>query len=380
MTSYREIQARREKLAHWLEENDFQAAIFLKEDLEDLHGDFIYYGGSIDSEYAAIVIGANCASYAIAHEYAFDRVKASSKYDSVEKIRQSTNELVVSLRRLLMERFPRKGKIAFDFSCLKVNTWKLLKECSIRVADNQLTSFVHSERSVKSPYEIREMKAGIEIAKRAFETTIGSLKEGQSASEISKNLNRNMLEEGAVGPSFDTTVHITREERAGNVDRTKRGDVLFFDFGARLVSGYCSDVGRTIPLGRISTRSNDFLNDVFSIKKEGLKKIKSGISGNEIRHSIDKLIEEFGYVSTHRPGHQIGINVHEPYGPNLAYGKENSMKLRNRNVVTWEPGIGFGNSENSKPNYDDYGMAHVEDMVLVGERSRILGGFEQDYR
>jgi Xaa-Pro dipeptidase len=372
-----ELARRREKLSHWLLENDFQAAVFLKEEMEELNGNFIYYGGTMESEYAAIVIGANKSSYAVAHEYAFERVRASHGYDLVYKIRQSTEELVASLKKLINQRFSKPDKIAIDFSCLKINTMNLLKGSRVRVQANDLTRFVHSERSIKSPYEIEQMEKAIEIAKRAFEATIKSLKEGQNKFKISKRLNQNMLEEGAIGPSFETEVHVTRERRATPAGYLRRGDVLFFDFGARLASGYCSDVGRTLPFGPISKKADEFLNDVISIKKEGLKKIKSGMSGNEVRASIDKLIEDYGYVSTHRPGHQIGINVHEPYGPNLAFGKENSMKLGKRIVVTWEPGIGFRKPDPSK---NTYGMAHVEDMVLVSESSKMIGKFDIDYR
>ena len=121
----------------------------------------------------------------------------------------------------------------------------------------------------------------------------------------------------------------------------------------------------------------DFLSNVVSIKKAGLKKINAGTSGNSVREEIDSVIREHGYLSTHRPGHQIGLNVHEPYGPHLAYGKENAGKLRKGNLVTWEPGIGFPSEEQPEKRF---GMAHMEDMVVVGDHdSRMLGSLPLEY-
>ena len=112
--------------------------------------------------------------------------------------------------------------------------------------------------------------------------------------------------------------------------KLRNGDLVLFDFGARLSNMYPSDIGRTVPFGTRSEKAMDLLGDAVSIKKAGLKEIKAGASGNSVREGIDAIIREHGYVSTHRPGHQTGLNVHEPYGPHLAYGKENAGQVKNR--------------------------------------------------
>jgi len=177
-------------------------------------------------------------------------------------------------------------------------------------------------------------------------------------------------------PSFEVDIRLRRDLKENEVDKLKKGDLILFDFGARLPSMYPSDVGRTVPFGGMNKETVDFMNNVVSIKKEGVKRIRSGVSGNAARTGIDELIEEFGYVSTHRPGHQIGINVHDPYGPHLAYGPENAGKLKNGNVVTWEPGIGLKETDGPK---NRFGMAHMEDMVLVGSNSNALGDLDLEF-
>ena len=370
-----ELILRKKRLAEFLRDSQFDAAIFLKEEIEMVNGDFIYYGGAQTSdEYAAIIIDSSENSYAVAHEYSFERVR-SGLYDHVYEVRQSIEQMILAIKRVMLEKLSGKRRLAFDFSAVTASTLDLIRRSRIDARNNGLTEFVYSQRSLKSRFELDEMEKAIGIAKRSFERTVDSLKEGLRIVDISKVLGKNLIDEEAQ-PSFEIDVKLRRDLKEEEVNRLQKGDLVLFDFGARLPSMYLSDVGRTIPFGGASKATKDFMRDVVEIKKEGVKRIKSGASGNTTRRLIDRLIEEYGYVSTHRPGHQIGINVHDPYGPHLAYGTENAGKLRTGNVVTWEPGVGFKETLGPK---NRFGMAHMEDMVLVGLNSQMLGDFDLEY-
>ena len=371
-----ELANRKKRLSKFLLDSHLDAAVFLKEEIELVNGNFIYYGGAQTSgEYAAIVVDSGGNSYAIVHEYSFERVAKSGLYDRVYEIRQSIDQLILTLKQLMQEKIPGKKRVAFDFSTITANTLDLIRGSGIDAKNNDLMKFVYSQRALKSRFELEEMERAIAVAKGAFERTLDSLKTGQSIADISKLLSKNMIDEETL-PSFEIDIRLRRGLKEKEVDKLQRGDLVLFDFGVRLPSMYPSDVGRTTPFGVASRETKDFMRDVVAIKKEGVKKIKKGVSGNATREAIDKLIEEYGYVSTHRPGHQIGINVHDPYGPHLAYGAENKGKLQSGNVVTWEPGIGFKESPGPK---NRFGMAHMEDMVLVGTNSRVLGDFDLEY-
>ena len=371
-----ELVLRKKRLAEFLRDSQFDAAVFLKEEIEMVNGDFIYYGGAqTSSEYAAIIIDSAENSYAVAHEYSFERVAKSGLYDRAYEIRQSIEQMILAVKRVMQEKISGKKRLAFDFGAVTSNTMDLIRGSGIETENNGLTEFVYSQRSLKSRFELDEMERAIGVAKRSFEKTIDSLKEGLKIVDISKALSKNLIDEETL-PSFDIDVRLRRDLKEEEVNGLQKGDLVLFDFGARLPSMYLSDVGRTIPFGRASKATKDFMRDVVEIKKEGVKRIKSGTSGNTTRKLIDHLIEEHGYVSTHRPGHQIGINVHDPYGPHLAYGTENAGKLRTGNVVTWEPGVGFKETLGPK---NRFGMAHMEDMVLVGLNSQMLGDFDLEY-
>lgn len=366
-----ELDSRFTSLTRWLNENEIEYAVLSKEEMEVYSGNYLYYGGGFASgEYGAIIVDSSGERSAIAHEYSAERIRESGFYSKVYEIRQSIEELVSTLRGIL-----KNGSTALDASATQ-NTADLVRSNSINMVDNNLREFVFSQRAIKSAFEIQEMEKAIGIAKKALERTVGNFKSGMSTEQISRSLNKNLLDEGATGTSFETDVRIRRNLAEDEVQKLRGGDLVLFDFGAKLSSGYLSDVGRTIPFrSNGNQKIKDFMENVYSIKKAGLKKIVSGKTGNQVRAEIDEVISKHGFDSTHRPGHQIGLNVHEPYGPALAYGKESSGLLKDGNVVTWEPGIGLVKNR-GKLNVNRFGMSHMEDMVLVGNPSKVLGNFK----
>jgi len=365
-----ELHSREKRLQKWLSRNEYDAAVFLKEEIELVNGDYLYYGGAkLSGEYAAIIIESSGNKSAIAHEYSFERVKDSGSFSKVYEIRQSISELFSVLRRNILPEYG-KNKVAFDLGTICASSLRYLKQ--IGNTDNQLGEFVFSERSIKSEYELQEMEKAIEISRKAFEKTLDGLKAGITIDDITGKLHASMIDEGGASNSFEIDIRFRRGlEETEEISKLERGDLVLFDFGTRLHSTYLSDVGRTVPFGSVGEETRDFMESVISIKKEGLKQIKAGVSGNDVRKRIDLIIGEHGFESTHRPGHQIGLNVHEPYGPHLNFGKENSVRLRKGNVVTWEPGIGFPGRKLPK---NRFGMAHMEDMVYVSSSGpRVLG-------
>ena len=369
-----ELTRRVKRLQEWLASKQLEAAVFLKEDMELNNYNYIYYGGNLASEeYSALVVDTSGNTSAVVQEHAFERVESSGAFLKVVGTRQSTDQLISNVNSLT--RGYRVGAVRVDGASLTANASTKMDGIGIK-ADKSLTRFVYSERSRKSSYEIGQIERAVKIGLRALRTTIDQLAVGQKVNEIAVSLKKSMLGEGAVSESFATDVMIRRGVSEREVRTLERGSLLLFDFGARLESQYLSDMGRTVPY-QANAAARDFMADVNEIKRLGLRKIRAGRTGNDVRRGVDKVIEEFGYRSVHRPGHQIGLNVHEPYQPDLAYGEENRVALKEGNVVTWEPGIGL---KDSKLAPIRFGLAHMEDMVLVGQDSKMLGNVPLELR
>jgi Xaa-Pro aminopeptidase len=369
-----EKKTRVSRLCKWLAKNEFGAALFLQEDIELVNGNFLYYsGGRLSSEYAALIIDSSGNESALAHEYSFERVRNSGDFSHVYEIRQSIDQLANTLRDVLEQKYLRQ-KISVDYS-ISASALDRIRESGVDAQPNSLREFVFGERSTKTRYEIQEMERAIGVAQRALESTLDHLKAGLSIEDLRIGLNASLIEEGALRSSFETDIRFRRGFDEKEAKKLSVGDLVLVDFGARIDSTYLSDIGRTIPF-RANKKTIDFMKDVCDVKREGVKKIRKGKSGNEVRSEIDEILRGHGYTSTHRPGHQIGLNVHEPFGPHLAYGEENSGALREGNVVTWEPGIGIPNNKLPK---NRFGMAHMEDMVLVGTNPKMLGNVDLEF-
>jgi Xaa-Pro dipeptidase len=118
--------------------------------------------------------------------------------------------------------------------------------------------------------------------------------------------------------------------------RLSRGDVVLIDCGCR-VHEYHSDVTRTVAFGSPSDEFRKVYAVVDRAQVAGIEALKAGASGEEVDRAARQVIETAGYGKffTHRLGHGLGMDGHEP--PYLVRG--NTKPLAVGNTVTVEPGI-----------------------------------------
>jgi Xaa-Pro aminopeptidase len=100
---------------------------------------------------------------------------------------------------------------------------------------------------------------------------------------------------------------------------------------------------------------------VFESQKTGRNTARAGVAASEVdlkaRKKMDEGTEEFSQFFTHRLGHGIGIEAHEP--PYLVSGNGNDAPLEQGMTHTIEPGIYLEGK---------YGF-RIEDTVAVGPKS-----------
>ncbi len=115
-----------------------------------------------------------------------------------------------------------------------------------------------------------------------------------------------------------------------------KGDVVLIDSGCK-VHGYTSDVTRTVCFGEPSDELRKVYRTVQNAQTAGIEALKAGRTGQEVDRAARRMIEEAGYGEffTHRLGHGLGLDGHEP--PYLVHG--NGTPLEVGNTVTIEPGI-----------------------------------------
>ncbi len=222
----------------------------------------------------------------------------------------------------------------------------------------ELKGVVNKLRMIKSETEIENIRRAAEIADKAFEYICTIIKPGISEREVSLELEFFMKKNGASGNSFESIVASGKRSSLPHGVATDKiiedGDFVTLDFGC-IYNGYCSDMTRTVVIGKASPKQEEIYNIVLRAQEEALKFIKPGMKGFEVDKIARDIIKESGYGDYfgHGLGHAVGMEVHE--SPRLSpLGKE---ELKPNMVVTDEPGIYL----------PDFGGVRIEDLVVVKE-------------
>jgi Xaa-Pro aminopeptidase len=214
-------------------------------------------------------------------------------------------------------------------------------------------------RSVKDDEEIRRIRKAISVAQRAFRELIAKAPRaliGRSERDAAAELDYRMRQLGASEAAFETVVaagaHSSLPHYRPGSAPIRRDQVVLFDWGAK-VDGYCSDLTRTVFVGRIPPKLARIYEVVLRAQQAGIAAVRSGAECRAVDAAARKVIEAagFGEQFMHGLGHGIGRAVHE--GPALA--QLSASRLRSRMVVTVEPGIYI----------PGVGGVRIEDDILV---------------
>lgn len=222
--------------------------------------------------------------------------------------------------------------------------------------DNKFNNTLNQMRSVKTPQELEFIKHAQQIADQGFLEILNYIKPGMTELQVSVELEIILRRLGADSLSFPiicasgsngSMPHAVPSSRAIQV-----GDFVTLDFGV-VVDGYCSDMTRTIGIGKISDSQLEIYQTVLEAQKLAINSIKSGVYCKQIDLIAREYICSCGYGDYfgHGLGHSIGMDVHEsPF-----FNQKSPDILLENVVMTVEPGIYIPKK---------YGV-RIEDMVSI---------------
>lgn len=252
--------------------------------------------------------------------------------------------------------------LGFESMNLLHYDYEKLKETLKGITMVPLKSEISNLRSVKEDWEIERLKTAESIGDKAFSKILELIKPGMTELSIAAHLEFIMKEFGAERLSFESIVasgvHSAMPHAVPTEKKIENGDFLTMDFGC-VYKGYCSDMTRTIVVGKASEKQKKLYQVVLDAQNKALEFIKAGYKGKEIDKAARDLIYQAGYEGCfgHGLGHSVGLFIHEE--PRLSM-KEESVILANM-VETIEPGIYI----------KDFGGVRIEDMVLVTEDGHV---------
>ena len=208
--------------------------------------------------------------------------------------------------------------------------------CTLTPASALMTEL----RGSKDEEELSCMTAAQRIAEGALEQILKEIRPGMTEKEIAARLNYLMVSAGAEKTAFDTIVasgpNGSMPHAVPGMRKVREGDFITMDFGC-VYKGYCSDMTRTVALGRPSDEMRNVYDIVLQAQLAGIAAAKAGVTGAAIDGAARKVIQDAGYGSYfgHSFGHSLGIDIHE--APNAAPGNDKPMP--EGAVVSAEPGI-----------------------------------------
>jgi len=223
------------------------------------------------------------------------------------------------------------------------------------------TGLVEELRQIKEEAELTAIRAAVELADQAFAHILSYLRPGVTERDLAIETEYFLKRAGAEAAAFPPIVasgpngalpHATVSERA-----IQPGDLVVFDLGA-MKDGYCTDLTRTVCLGKADAMQQEVYALVYRAQVAALEAACPGRTGPEVDAVARNLIAEAGYEEAfgHGLGHGVGLEVHE--APRLSSTSEDTLKAGM--VVTVEPGIYL----------PQWGGVRIEDLVLVTEEGR----------
>jgi Xaa-Pro aminopeptidase len=254
-------------------------------------------------------------------------------------------------------------QVAFEAHSLSFHTFQRFKKL-IRSPGNFISflpsyQLVEGLRAQKDRREIAAIRRSLSITEEVFHQISKTLRPGQTEKEIAWQLKCWIHQKGGEDQAFEPIVASGPNAALPHAEPSEReiqkGEPILFDFGTKW-NGYCSDLSRTVFLGRPTDRFKEVYLLVRQAQIQAEKGIRSGMTTTAADALARSVIEKGGYGKyfKHSLGHGVGLATHEL--PSLSPGKADFLKPGM--VVTIEPGIYL----------PGWGGVRLEDMAVIQEK------------
>ena len=217
---------------------------------------------------------------------------------------------------------------------------------------------INDLRIIKTEEELAKLRMAESIGDKAFTEILNFIRPGVTELQIAAELEYSMKKNGAERLSFETIVASGKNSSLPHAVPTGKqievGDFVTMDFGCTY-DGYCSDMTRTVVVGKASDKQRHIYETVLKAQLESMKIIRSGVVGSEVHKVAADVIASNGYGEYfgHGLGHSVGLYIHEE----PRFSPAEKRQIMANTIETVEPGIYI----------PDFGGVRIEDMIVVTE-------------
>lgn len=212
-------------------------------------------------------------------------------------------------------------------------------------------------RKVKDDHEIDLIRKSAAVAEEAFTAIRDEIKVGQSENYLAGLLVFELRSRGASDSSFPVIIAAGASSSLPHYRPTdalvRKDQPVLIDWGA-MFEGYCSDITRTMLIGRVNGRIKEIYKVVLEAQQAAIGFLRPGVTTQQADRVARDIIDKAGFKEKfgHGLGHGIGREIHELPTMRRTGGEE---ELRPGMIVTVEPGIYLPGE----------GGVRIEDDVLI---------------
>ena len=324
-----------------------------------------FYLTGFTGESGSLVVSRKIATFITDGRFA---VQSREETSGIRVVLQK-GSLFESIGQLLQESKLRRA--GFDPLQLTVAQLLALRRYSgPRVRWQSAQGMVESLRMCKDAAEIAQMRKAAILAGEVLQHALGLLKPGIREFEVAAEIEYQMRRRGASGPAFETIVAFGKRAALPHArptaKRLRKNELVVLDLGV-ILGHYCSDITRTVVVGRASQRILTWYQAVLEAQTAAIAAVKSGTTCGDVDAAARQVLAGhcLDHLFVHSTGHGLGLEVHED--PRVARGQK--KRLEPGNVITIEPGV----------YAEGIGGIRIEDDVAVhSDRTEILTRIPRD--
>jgi Xaa-Pro aminopeptidase len=218
---------------------------------------------------------------------------------------------------------------------------------------------VETLRAVKDSTELAVIREAAELISDVFHDVVQMIRAGVSELDLAAETEYRIKRRGASGASFESIVASGPRSAWAHARPTskllKRNELVVLDQGA-ILRGYCSDMTRTVFVGKASSKVRSLYKAVLEAQQMAKAAIRPGATAGDVDGAARSVLRKSGLARyfTHSTGHGLGLEVHEM--PRL--GKGEGTVLQEGMILTVEPGVYI----------EGLGGIRIEDDVVVTAR------------
>ena len=258
---------------------------------------------------------------------------------------------------------------------------------------HSLNTMLDEMRSIKSKDEIELIQKAANISSEAHKFAMANIHLYQYEYQVEARLRYEFAKNGARNEAYHSIVASGKNactlHYIQNNAKLINGDLILIDAGCEY-DCYASDITRTYPInGKFSAAQKDVYTIVLEAQKKAIESVKRNNTFNDphetavrvlaqglkdlkiIRSPVNEIIEKQLYKKyfMHRTSHWMGLDVHDV--GDYYDQKNNSIKLKDGQILTIEPGLYFQKNEKIPKAFQGMGI-RIEDDVLVNGNSPII--------